>query len=164
MTLVTDALLPLALGRRWLRGADGTLRKRDMAIVAFAGILPDVLAPHIHLEGRYQAFSHTVWACAIFAGLLLAANLARPKQLPRPLAALCLGAYLLHLLCDMISGGIAPFHPFSATRHGGHVVNYLVWYLCDVLLFLHAWLTWRILPGLRKRRLETAAARLRANG
>jgi hypothetical protein len=32
-----------------------------------------------------------------------------------------------------------------------------MWYVSDVLLFLHAWLVWRVLPRLRNRRSPAAA-------
>ncbi len=43
MTIVTHALLPLAIGRPWLRRRDGSAGYREIGIVAFCGILPDVL-------------------------------------------------------------------------------------------------------------------------
>ena len=70
----------------------------------------------------------------------------------------CITAYALHLVCDMISGGIALFYPLSPTVHGGHHISYFMWYVSDVLLFLHAWMVMRVLPSLRKLRSAAPAS------
>jgi hypothetical protein len=152
MTIVTHALLPLAIGRPWLRRKDGSMLFKEMGVVAFCGILPDVLSPHIYLEARYESLSHTLWAWLAFAAMVLVAGRAWRQRVSPQLRILCIAAYGLHLACDMISGGIALFYPLSPTIHGGHFISYLMWYVSDVLLFLHAWIVWRVLPRLRKRR------------
>jgi hypothetical protein len=152
MTLVTHALLPLAIGRPWLRRRDGSTLFKEAGTVAFCGILPDLLSPHIYLEARYESLSHTLWAWLAFAALVFIAGQAWKARIGKRLQILCIAAYGLHLACDMISGGIALFYPVSPTIHGGHFISYLMWYVSDVLLFLYAWLVWRVLPRLRKRR------------
>jgi membrane-bound metal-dependent hydrolase YbcI (DUF457 family) len=151
MTLVTHALLPLAVGRPWLRRRDGSPLLKEIGLVALCGILPDVLSPHIYLEARYASLSHTLWAWFVFTALvLLVGRVWKARICPR-IQILCIAAYAMHLACDMISGGIPLFYPLSRTIHGGHFISYIVWYVSDVLLFLHAWLVWRVLPRLRKR-------------
>lgn len=150
MTLVTHALLPLAIGRPWLRRADGSPLFKEAGIVAFCGILPDVLSPHIYLEARYESLSHTLWVWLAFTALVLLAGRAWRSRFTFRLQVLCIAAYAMHLLCDMISGGIALFYPLSPTIHGGHFISYFMWYVSDVLLFLYAWLDLRVLPRLRK--------------
>jgi hypothetical protein len=83
--------------------------------------------------------------------LVLVAGFVWRTRFGTRLQILCIGAYALHLAADMISGGISVFHPFSPTIHGGHFISYLMWYVSDVLLFLYAWLDFRVLPRLRKR-------------
>jgi hypothetical protein len=157
MTLVTHALLPLAIGQPWLRRRDGSLLFKEMGIVAFCGTLPDVLSPHIYLEARYESLSHTLWAWLAFTALVLIAGQAWNARIRPRLQILCIAAYAMHLACDMISGGIALFYPLSPEVHGGHFISYFMWYVSDVLLFLHAWLVWRVLPRLRNRRSPAAA-------
>jgi hypothetical protein len=152
MTLVSHALLPLALGRPWLRRRDGSPRFKEAGIVALCGILPDVLSPHIYLEARYESWSHTLWAWLAFTVMVLVAGCIWRGRFETRLQILCIFAYVLHLAADMISGGIALFYPLSPTIHGGHFISYLMWYVSDVLLFLYAWLDMRVLPSLRKRR------------
>jgi len=152
MTPVTHALLPLVLAGKHLRKDDGTPAFREMGIVAFCGVLPDLLAPHIHLEARYTAYSHTLLAWVVFSISVAIAGRFWKSWLHARLQILCIFAYALHLVCDFISGGIPLFHPFSKTVHGGHWISYLVWYLSDVALFLYAWLTWRVLPRMRQRK------------
>jgi hypothetical protein len=150
MTLVTHALLPLAVGRPWLRRRDGSPLFKDVVIVAFCGILPDLLSPHIYLEARYESLSHTLWAWLAFTAMVLVVGRVWGRHVSPRVRILCIAAYGLHLACDMISGGIALFYPQSPTVHGGHFISYLMWYVSDVLLFLYAWLDWRVLPRLRK--------------
>jgi len=151
MTPVTHALLPLVLAGKHLRKNDGMPAFREMGIVALCGVLPDLLAPHIHLEARYTAYSHTLWAWGVFSACVLIAGRFRKTRLDPRLQFLCIAAYALHLACDFISGGIPLFHPFSRNVQGGHYITYLVWYLSDVSLFLYAWLAWRVLPRSRRR-------------
>lgn len=150
MTLVTHALLPLAIGRPWLRRKDGSILFKEMSVVAFCGILPDVLSPHIYLEARYESLSHTMWAWLVFTAMVLVAGRTWRQRVSPQLQILCIAAYGLHLACDMISGGIALFYPLSPSIHGGHYISYPMWYVSDVLLFLYAWLDFRVLPRLRK--------------
>ena len=150
MTIVTHALLPLAVCRPWLR-REGSPILMDAGIVAICGVLPDILSPHIYLDGRYGSWSHTLWAWLGFTVIVLVAGLAWKSRFGTRLQILCIAAYALHLAADMISGGITLFHPFSPAIHGGHFISYLMWYVSDVLLFLYAWLEFRVLPRLRKR-------------
>jgi hypothetical protein len=125
---------------------------REMAVVAVCGILPDLLSPHIYLEARYGSSSHTLWAWLGFALIVLIAGRLWNRHFGPRLQILCIVAYGLHLACDMISGGITLFHPLSSVVYGGQLISYLMWYVSDVLLFLYAWLDWRVLPRLRSKR------------
>jgi len=115
MTPVTHALLPLLLGPRFLpRRADGAPSWAASGAVAFAGVLPDLLSPHLGLEARHAAFSHSLVAWALFVLLLAAVSLHPRLRAHRVLLAICAGAYLAHLLCDLVTGGVpllAPFEP-----------------------------------------------------
>ena len=150
MTLVTHALLPLVIGRRWLRRSDRSPLAKQIFLVAFCGILPDVLSPHLYLEARYQSLSHTLWALIAFTALILLAGRVTKLHLRPRFQIMCIAAYVLHLACDMISGGIPLFYPVSPMIYGGNFISYYLWYVCDVVLFLYAWMTWRVLPRLRK--------------
>jgi membrane-bound metal-dependent hydrolase YbcI (DUF457 family) len=104
MSPVTHALLPLFLGHRWLpKRTDGSPSWAASGAVAFAGVLPDVLYPHLGLDERHAAFSHSLVAWSIFVGLLGLAATHRRLRPHREVLVLCGAAYAAHIVCDLIA-------------------------------------------------------------
>jgi membrane-bound metal-dependent hydrolase YbcI (DUF457 family) len=151
MTPVTHALLPVFLGRRWLpKRSDGAPSWAASGAVAFSGVLPDVLNPHLGLEARHEAFSHSLVAWMIFAGLL-ALTARHPRLAPhRRILALCGAAYAAHIACDLITGGVPLFAPIESLVWGDAWLPFRSWFVFDGALLVHAYLVYRWLP-LRRR-------------
>ncbi len=156
MTPVSHALLPLMLGRRWLPDrVDGAPSRIASGCVAFSGVLPDVLSPHVGLEDRHAAFSHSLTAWAMFTVLLaLAASLSPRLRLRRPVLCLCGGAYLAHLFCDLISGGVPLLVPFDPAIRGEAWLLFPSWFVFDGVLLFYVYVVHRWLP--LRRRLRPA--------
>jgi hypothetical protein len=82
------------------------LERRDRIIVALAGLGPDVDAPILLLMGRqafedlHHRYTHHLLGAALAAGAGLAFGRRRGAA-----AAFAAGAWLLHLLCDMVGAG-----------------------------------------------------------
>lgn len=150
MTPVSHALLPVFFGRRWIPRNDGVPSLRITAVVALCGALPDVLSPHLSLDARHAAASHTLWAWTLFSGLIFVLHKTMPPAFPRPVAVLCSLAYMGHILCDLITGGVALLYPFSTSVQGKNHLPYWLWIACDGSLILYVYLAYRWLP-LRKR-------------
>lgn len=151
MTPVTHALLPLFLGRRWLpKRSDGAPSRGASGAVALAGVLPDVINPHLDLEARDDAFSHSLFAWMLFAGILaLAAR--HPRLAPhRRILALCGAAYAIHIACDLITGGVPLFSPVESLVWGDAWLPFRSWFVFDGALLAYAYLVYRWLP-LRRR-------------
>ncbi|CAN5405003.1 hypothetical protein BH23VER1_BH23VER1_24760 [soil metagenome] len=144
MSPVTHALLPVFLGRRILVSPGKSPSWSDAGLVALAGALPDLLSPHLSLDARYVAYSHTAWAFLGFSLLVWGASI-RWSRLMR-LRLLCLFAYAAHLACDLISGGVALFYPLSTVVHGGNYLPYWMWGASDGLLLIYLYLVYRWLP------------------
>ena len=148
MTPVSHALLPVFFGRKLISHVNGVPIFREVAIVALCGALPDILSPHLSLEDRYTAYSHTVYAAAIFTALIGILSIFSP--LLRRLSILCILAYSGHIACDMISGGVALFYPYRIQVYGDAYMPYWLWITSDGLLILYLYLVYRWLP-LRKK-------------
>ena len=148
MTPVSHALLPVFFGRKIISHTNGIPAVREVIIIALCGALPDILSPHLSLEARYTALSHTVYAAAIFSALILSVSIFSP--LICRLSGLCILAYTGHIACDMISGGVELFYPSSFHIYGDSYMPHWLWITSDGLLILYLYLVYRWLP-LRKK-------------
>ncbi len=110
MNVITHALLPVAAKQFVeLREPGGNTYRRQVkawVVLGAFGALPDCLDPHISIGARYNSYSHSWWftlcviaACAVFA-------LVRRKRPEAMLAVWCSGAYVLHVVGDIVSGGL----------------------------------------------------------
>jgi Ca2+/Na+ antiporter len=153
MTPVSHALLPVFFGQKLISVRDGIPAFREVSIVAFCGALPDILSPHLSLESRYTALSHSVYALGIFIALIGIASIFSP--LLRRLSILCILAYAGHIACDMISGGVALFYPQRIHVYGDAYIPHWLWITSDGLLLLYIYLVYRWLPLRRRLKLKS---------
>lgn len=101
--------------------------KIQILIIGICGVLPDVIDPHLFLEARYTSWTHTIW---FFLGFLI---ITAPFLLKyRPLIVMCWAAAGLHLLCDMVSGGIVLFYPWGKSM-GSYFFSPVYWLLLDAV-------------------------------
>lgn len=156
MTPVSHALLPVFFGRRWIPHRDQIPSARVVGLVAFCGALPDLLSPHLSLEARHTAFSHTVWAFVVCSVLVAVLAWSLPKVFSLPISFLCIAAYGGHILCDAITGGVSLFYPLSTEVQGKNYLPYWLWITSDGLLVLYLYLVYRWLPLRRKLRKRQA--------
>ncbi|OGV37035.1 MAG: hypothetical protein A2X48_04270 [Lentisphaerae bacterium GWF2_49_21] len=105
---------------------------RGWLVIAAAGVLPDVLTPHITLGDRYNSFSHTWVFTGIFVGCCILCSAILFRKNYRSIPLWCAAAYLLHLAEDLISGGI----DFFSTGHviGDYYVSPIYWPLIDLYI------------------------------
>lgn len=143
MTAGTHFALPIVVAgslslRRAIRTGEPLLSRWHILLVGISGLLPDIMTPHISLQSRYTSWSHTLW---FFLGFLVLC-LAVAKWLPsdhRAAAHCCWFAVLLHLLCDMISGGIDLVQPFGSPV-GDYYFPVRYWLHLDLATVLGAYL------------------------
>lgn len=150
MTPISHALLPVFLGRRWIPHKNKIPVPRIVALVALCGALPDILSPHLSLDARYTALSHTAWALLAFSLAIAALSRLAPTLFTPSISLLCLAAYAGHLFCDAIAGGIAFFHPVSSAVQGKHLLPFWLWITSDGLLLFYLYVIYRWQP-LRRR-------------
>lgn len=138
MFIGTHASIPVLLASAadtisLLRTRRLLFEKKHLAAIALAGILPDLLSPHISLQARLTSFSHTVW----FLLLLFPALLVISKYLFRGRSLLMAFSLWLattvHLLLDLSSGGINPTYPLGQ-RIGFYLVHYRHWVALDLAI------------------------------
>ncbi|RYD49612.1 MAG: metal-dependent hydrolase [Verrucomicrobiaceae bacterium] len=156
MDTITHALAPVILTRLVL-GKPAWMPKYGLVFIGLAGALPDLLNPHITLESRLASWSHGLPFWTGLSTVLLVTALARPRLLHVKLAALLSAAYLFHMACDAISGGINWLHPFGTFVWGAYLVNPLWWIPMDVILILTAYYLFRLQP--LRARLKNAVRR-----
>lgn len=152
MTPVSHALLPVFFGQRWIPQKDNRPQIPAALLVAVCGASPDVLSPHLYLDSRHTAYSHTVWAWLIFAVLTLASSQLKcvRQRFSVRVLILCVLAYGGHIFCDLITGGVSLFYPWNPAVQGKNYLPYWLWITCDSLLIIYFYLIYRWLP-LRKR-------------
>ncbi len=158
MDTVTHALLPvIAVGlaaprARWL-GRWGLLA------IGVAGALPDLLSPHLSLQARMASWSHGLpcWALFSVLVLLLAVAASRGRGSIR-LAGAMSAAYLLHLVCDGISGGVNFLGPVGDWYWGDYWVAPVWWVPLDVACLLTCYFMFRVIPGWRARQAAKPGA------
>lgn len=68
------------------------------------------------------------------------------------------GAYLLHMVCDAISGGIAWAYPFGPQIIGARLVRHIWWIPLDLACGVTAYLIFRAIPKIAEERMKTNQA------
>lgn len=151
MNTVTHALIPV-ICVRLITSRPKWLGRWGLIQVGLAGALPDLLNPHFSLEARMTSWSHGLPFClAISTILVLGSLISRGKLSPQ--VAMCMSAaYLLHIACDAISGGVDLFYPLGSRIWGDYWVDPLWWIPIDTILILAAYTMFRILPNLKNPR------------
>ena len=95
------------------------------------------------------SWSHGLPAWSLFTvAILLAAVLSR-RRMPVSLALVLSGAYLLHMLCDAVSGGVDFLYPFGHLTWGAYWVAPIWWIPLDVVCVLTCYWMFRIAPGMK---------------
>lgn len=150
MSPITHAILPVLVMRKWFPQVSGRPVVRAAVTVALAGVLPDLLSPHLTLEARHLSLSHSAAGFLLFLVAVAGIGRMRPEILDTRLAAMCAAAYGLHLIVDMFSGGVALAHPASYEIYGGTILSMWVWVLSDAVLLSYVYVEFRWLP-LRRR-------------
>ncbi len=147
MNTITHALAPVILVRL-IAGRRDSWKRRHWMSIGLAGALPDLINPHLSLEARMNSWSHGLPAWAAFTALAFTVALASRGRVPPWLAAVWSAAYLFHLFCDAISGGIDWLHPLGSFVWGDYWVSPIFWFPLDfilllVLYFLFRWVSLR---------------------
>ncbi|WAC19986.1 metal-dependent hydrolase [Luteolibacter sp. SL250] len=153
MDTLTHALAPVIIVKLCTKRAEDA-GWRVLLPIAGAGALPDLLNPHLSLEARVASWSHGLpcWALVTMIFMLGSMLMARRFRLRTALA--CSAAYLFHLFCDAISGGINWFSPFGTFQWGEYWVSPLLWIPLDVICVLVCYYLFRLAPVWRKRRAQ----------
>ena len=152
MDSITHALIPVicvrlaANGQKWIG-------RWGLVYIGVAGALPDLLNPHLSLESRMVSWSHGLPFWFGISIILLIGSLFVRDRMSLRLAACLSAAYLLHIGCDAISGGIDLLYPFGTWIVGYYWVDPLWWIPIDIILILVSYLLFRILPSLKNRRI-----------
>jgi hypothetical protein len=138
MFVAAHAMLPVVISTAGDIVSSARYRKTvfsagDRWAVAFCGILPDILRPHLGLSSRLTSFSHTVWFVMLALPIILILSYLWHSRNFVRFAMICWFAILLHLCCDMISGGIAPFYPLFGIKIGFYHIQPKFWILLDVM-------------------------------
>jgi hypothetical protein len=148
MTPISHALLPVLFGRKVISNINGVPVIREVLIVSICGAFPDMLSPHLSLDARHASLSHSVFALVFFACFIGAVSFY--SSLLRRLGFLCVFAYAAHIFCDLISGGVSLFYPYSFQVFGGGYMPFWFWITSDLALILYLYFVYRWIP-LRKK-------------
>jgi len=158
MNIVTHALLPVIMAGLYERSYQipedrkGVFSPKQLVAIGVFGILPDLLHPHISLEARYSSLSHGVLFWLVLTIALLLFSFLKRKMLPFYLAGWFSAAYLLHLFCDAISGGITWLYPLGADVLGAYYIQPIWWIPIDIISSLLAYSMFRIIPHILSKR------------
>lgn len=112
--------------------------KWDYLVIGLAGALADLINPHIYLKDRLTSWSHGLPFWLLFSvtmiSIALITNRSKKLQLIKVPIALCASfAYLLHLLCDAITGGINLLYPLQTYYWGLSLIPFKYWIPLDLV-------------------------------
>lgn len=151
MDIITHALIPV-ICIRLATARPNWLGRWGLILVGIAGALPDLLNPHLSLESRMISWSHGLPFWLAFSMIILIGSFMIRSRLSPQIVACMSTAYLLHIGCDAISGGVDLLYPFGSWILGYYWVDPLWWIPIDIVLSLCAYMMFRILPSLKNRR------------
>ena len=149
MNTVTHALMPVGLSKLGL-GEAWRPKRWEWLALAVAGAAPDLINPHIYLEDRMTSLSHGVPAWLAFSMALVVGTYVTELRLKRRLAVLMSFAYLLHIICDAISGGVNLLYPYGDLIWGDYWIGLVWWIPIDTVLLLTCYYHFRF-KGLREK-------------
>jgi membrane-bound metal-dependent hydrolase YbcI (DUF457 family) len=159
MDTVTHALLPVILAEVALKGQK-RFGGRGLVLIGVAGALPDLLNPHVSLEARLQSWSHGLPFWAAFSICVMLAVFVSKQRLSPGLGFLICAAYLLHLICDAISGGINWLYPVSDFVWGKFWVHPVYWIPLDIFCLLTCYALFRMRTLWERRRKALQGRRM----
>ncbi len=141
MNIVSHIVYPIVLAQsanayRTHKRQVALFNGKQLLLIGLCGALPDLIYPHLALSSRYTSIFHSLWFVA--AAFFLAFLLVRKFPKFRSLIYFCWLAACLHLLCDMITGGINLYAPFGNKVIGDSYIPLKYWLSLDVtgVLFL----------------------------
>jgi hypothetical protein len=157
MNLLTHTLLPVLGASLYersysLENKRGAITNKQLMLIGFFGAAPDIINPHIYLEDRYSSWSHSILFWAILTFILIGLSLFKRKFCPWYMTFFLSFAYIAHIFCDAISGGICWLYPISQTIVGEYYVSTVWWFALDIFSFLFAILIFRTIPNLKKHK------------
>jgi hypothetical protein len=151
MDTVTHALLPVILTRTIVGRQTTWLGGLGLVAIGIGGALPDLLTPHLSLESRLSSWSHGLPFWLLLTTVVISASLASRGRFNLRLAAIVSGAYLLHILCDSVSGGVNFLYPYRDFIWGDYWVDPIYWIQLDILCISICYWLFRVVPALRAR-------------
>jgi membrane-bound metal-dependent hydrolase YbcI (DUF457 family) len=139
MFATTHIALPViaaqALNLSSVARSDKSLFNRwQFTTIGICGILPDIVNPHLDLWARYSSWSHSAWFFLGYLLISLAATRFLPKQHRLAIHLGCFAVFL-HILCDLISGGVNLLPPYS-TVVGDYWIAPAAWLYSDLLCII----------------------------
>jgi hypothetical protein len=128
-----------------LRRGQALYSGREILLLGLAGLLPDLLDPHLFLTDRFGSWTHNAWFPAGVLVVMLAAWACRVVKNPRMIFGFP-AAVALHIGCDAITGGVRLFPPYDHMV-GRYYIASTHWLLLDaisitVTLATYAFFTW----------------------
>ena len=138
----THICLPLIIAglsdlNRFRRNQPPRFSKNALYLIGFAGIFPDLLSIHISLEARHHSPAHTLWFPLVLLPVLSLFAIPRFRRY-FPVALLSWLGIVLHLFCDLISGGI-PLWGVNNGIVGRYFIPPAYWVWLDVAMILTVW-------------------------
>ena len=149
MDIFTHALAPALLAHNFV-GRKKAFSRKDLVLIGIAGALPDLLNPHLSLDARMHSWSHGLPGWLVISLLFVGLSKIRRVGLSTRVAVIMAFAYLLHMVCDAISGGIDWLYPSGSFVWGEYWVDPTLWVPLDIVLVLIAYFQFRIIPMRRK--------------
>ncbi len=155
MNTITHALLPVIIAsviERTDRGADRNevFSNREIIALGVFGAAPDLLNPHLSLAARYTSWSHGFPFWVGLTLVMVIGSLFIKKRFPPGMAIWLSAAYLLHLVCDLVAGGIAWSYPLGGTVVGKYYVRPEWWAWIDGSCIFIMYGMWRIAPSFHR--------------
>ncbi|MBF0408495.1 MAG: hypothetical protein HQM10_14180 [Candidatus Riflebacteria bacterium] len=131
---ITGALATIASKKA---GFGKLFTARNLLIASIFGMLPDMLSIHVSQEARHASYTHTIWFILACTSFLPIFGL-KPLRRLFPTAVLAVYAVFLHVICDMISGGV-PFSGVGNGITGDYYVMPEYWIPMDVFFTYISW-------------------------
>jgi membrane-bound metal-dependent hydrolase YbcI (DUF457 family) len=151
MNTVTHALLPV-ICVRLIAKSPQWLGRRGPIYIGLAGAMPDLINPHLSLEARLTSWSHGIPFWLAISTIFVISSLCSRGQFSVKLAACMSAAYLLHIICDAISGGVNFFYPIRNATWGDYWVDPLWWIPLDIICLLLCYTLFRLIPLWKQRK------------
>jgi len=105
---------------------------RQIHFIGAAGVLPDILWPHLSLASRHSSWTHTLWFLILLLPIVLIVSKKLSPNNWKVFSIFFVAAALIHIVLDGLAGGVSFLYPLGEV-YGDYYIPWKAWFYSDLV-------------------------------